>query len=119
MFTSSAWRHLVFAPALLPPRLGACTMRACAALAGRAARSAAGRSQRGMEGTPGVCGYDFHTARRKCKFLWLGAAGEKQGLDLFWFLATLSSIFYLRLLKWSVRWFPLEANREQLLQADR
>lgn len=29
--------------------------------------------------------------------------GGKQGLDLFWFLAVLSSIFCLRLLKLSVR----------------
>lgn len=80
MFTSSTWRHLVVAPALPAPRLGARTMGACVAPEGRGTRSAAGRSRRGMEGTPGASRRNFRMAQRKCKFLWLGAAREKQGL---------------------------------------
>lgn len=95
MFTSSTRRHLVFAP-----QLGAFTMRACAAPE-RGAR-------RGMEGP-----------WRKCGFLQLGGARGKQGLDLFWFLAVLSSIFCLRLLKLSVRSVSYGSKRSAVRQRGR
>lgn len=63
-------------------------------------------SQRGG-GTPGACGYGFRMAQRKCKFLRLRAAGEKQGRGLFWLLAALSSIFCPKLLKRCVGAVPL------------
>lgn len=80
MFTSSTWRHLVFAP-----QLGARTMRACAA------------PERGVRG-----GGWRHPGENVDSY-GLEEPGGKQGLDLFWFLAVLSSIFCLRLLKLSVR----------------
>lgn len=57
----------------------------------------------GAQETPGVCRRDFRTARGKGTFLWLGAGREKQGLDLFCFLAVLGSRLALGLLSHVLR----------------